>query len=102
MRAALTALLVALTLALPRAQPSFRAGVELVTVPVTVQPRDAHTAVPPLTTSDFRVYEDGEEQRLTVAEIDRRPAESYFSACATFRSVPIDSIVQVERSPSLK
>jgi Ca-activated chloride channel homolog len=73
MRAVVTALFVALALALPGAQPSFRAGVELVTVPLTVQPRDANAALPTLTADDFRVYEDGDEQRITVAGIDRRP-----------------------------
>ena len=73
MRAALTALLVAVPLALPGAQPSFRSGVELVTVPVTVEHKDPARAVPALTAADLRVSENGTEQRIDFLERDTRP-----------------------------
>jgi VWFA-related protein len=73
MRAALTALLVAVPLALPGAQPSFRSGVELVTVPVTVKHKDAARAVPALTAADLQVFENGTEQRIDFLERDTRP-----------------------------
>jgi VWFA-related protein len=73
MRAVLTALLVALALGVLTAQPSFRSGVELVTVPVTVKHKDAARAVPPLTTADLRVFENGTEQRIDFIERDTRP-----------------------------
>jgi VWFA-related protein len=73
MRAVVTALFVALALALPGAQPSFRAGIELVTVPVTVKHKDAARAVPEISAADLRVFEDGNEQRIDFIERDTRP-----------------------------
>ena len=64
MRVALTALLVALALGMPTAQPSFRSGIELVTAPVTVKHKDAARAVPDITAADLRVFENGTEQRI--------------------------------------
>jgi hypothetical protein len=72
MRAALTALLVALALGLPSAQPSFRSGIELVTVPVTVKHKDAARVVPDITAADLRVFENGTEQRIEFIERDTR------------------------------
>jgi hypothetical protein len=73
MRVALTALLVALALGMPTAQPSFRSGIELVTVPVTVKHKDAARAVPDITAADLRVFENGTEQRIDFVERDTRP-----------------------------
>ena len=42
----------------------FRAGTELVTVPVTVTPRAADREMPRLTAADFRIFEDGVARRL--------------------------------------
>ena len=55
------------------AQPQFTANVKLVTVPVTVHATDRRVAVRPLEANNFRVYEDGREQRIVVFERDRRP-----------------------------
>ena len=73
MRAALTALLVALALGLPTAQPSFRAGVDLVTVPVTVKHKDPARVVPPVSDADLTVLENGSAQRIDFIERDTRP-----------------------------
>lgn len=55
------------------AQPEFQAGVELVTVPVTVRHRDRSVVLSPLSAADFRMSEDGREQRIVLFEPDRRP-----------------------------
>lgn len=55
------------------AQPAYKAGVELVTVPVTVRHRDRGVALGPLSAECFRVREDGREQRVVLFEPDRRP-----------------------------
>ena len=73
MRAALTALLVALALGVPGAQPRFRSGIELVTVPVTVKHKDAARGVPGISAADLRVFENGTEQRIDFIERDTRP-----------------------------
>ena len=73
MRAALTALFGALALGLPGAQPSFRSGIDLVTVPVTVKHKDAARAVPEIVLGDLRVFENGTEQRIDFIERDTRP-----------------------------
>lgn len=51
----------------------YRASVELVTVPLTVTGRDRAPVSVPLTASDFRVFEDGVEQQITVLDRTRRP-----------------------------
>jgi VWFA-related protein len=73
MRAALTASLAWLALALPGAQPKFRAGIDLVTVPVTVKHKDAARAAPEIALGDLRVFENGTEQRIDFIERDTRP-----------------------------
>ena len=73
MRAALPALLVAPTMGWPSAQPTFRSGTELVTVPVTVKHKDTARAVPDITAADLRVFESGTEQRIDFVERDTRP-----------------------------
>jgi hypothetical protein len=51
----------------------FRAGTELVTVPATVTSRDGSKRVDGLTAADFRVTEDGIEQRISFVDQERRP-----------------------------
>lgn len=58
----------------PRAQqPTFRAGVELVTVPVTVTSLDHNTYIEGLTPADFRLSENGDRQEVTVVSRERVP-----------------------------
>jgi len=72
MRAAAAVLL---ALAAPAAQgpPAFRADVELVTVPLTVTHRDRNRPVGELTAADFRVFEDGVEQDVSLLDHERLP-----------------------------
>ena len=63
-----------LAIASPRAQqPTFRAGVELVTVPVTVTSLDRNTHIAGLTAADFKVSENGDRQEVTVVTRERVP-----------------------------
>ena len=63
-----------LAVASPRAQqPTFRAGVELVTVPVTVTSLDRNTHIAGLTAADFKVSENGDRQEVTVVTRERVP-----------------------------
>jgi Ca-activated chloride channel homolog len=55
------------------AAQQYRTGVELVTVPLTVSGRDSAVASAPLTARDFRVFEDGVEQQITLFDQTRRP-----------------------------
>jgi len=73
MRAGLAAGLLLVAFAQPSAQPSFRAGVDLVTVPVTVRHKDSARTVPEVTATDLRVSENGAEQRISFVERDTRP-----------------------------
>lgn len=66
------------------AQPSFRAGVDLVTVPVTVTGRDRTRWTGELTTADFRVFEDGIEQKVSTFSHEPRP----ISVCVLLDSSP--------------
>lgn len=59
------------TAPLARDQAVFRASVQLVRVAASVQHRDRTKPVPPLTPADFRIYEDGVEQRVTL--VTRQP-----------------------------
>lgn len=59
-------------------QPSFRAGVELVTVPVTVTSRDHNTYIDGLTAADFELAENGERQVVTTVTRERRPLSICF------------------------
>ena len=58
---------------LTQRQSTFRSGIELVTVPVTVKHKDAARAVPEITAADLRVFENGTEQRIDFVERDTRP-----------------------------
>lgn len=63
-----------LVVASPRAQqPTFRTGVELVTVPVTVTSLDHNTYIAGLTPADFRLTEDGQRQEVSVVTRERVP-----------------------------
>jgi VWFA-related protein len=73
MRAGLTAGALVAALAQAFAQPSFRAGVDLVTVPITVRHKDADRDVPAVTAAGLRVSENGVEQRIDFVERDVRP-----------------------------
>lgn len=55
-------------------QPEFKAGVELVTVPVTVMTRDHNNFIDGLTAADFQVEENGQKQLVTTLTRERRPA----------------------------
>ena len=76
----LTVVLCGLVLAAPlRAQqPEFKAGVELVTVPVLVTSNDHNTYIDGLTAADFRVSENGERQTVTTVTRERRPISVCF------------------------
>ena len=67
-----------------QAQPSFRASVDLVTVPVTVTGRDGNMFLGELSPSDFRVYEDGVLQTVSVVSHEPRP----ISLCILLDSSP--------------
>jgi Ca-activated chloride channel family protein len=54
-------------------QPTFKTGVELVTVPVTVTSLDHNTYIEGLTPADFKVTENGDRQTVTVVTRDRVP-----------------------------
>jgi Ca-activated chloride channel family protein len=54
-------------------QPEFKAGVEVVTVPVTVTSLDHNTFIEGLTAADFKLSENGERQVVTTVLHQRRP-----------------------------
>jgi Ca-activated chloride channel family protein len=63
-----------IAIASPHAQqPTFKAGVELVTVPVTVTSLDHNTYIPGLAPADFRLTENGDRQEVTVVTRERVP-----------------------------
>jgi VWFA-related protein len=64
---------IAATVTLRGQQPEFKAGVELVTVPVTVTSLDHNTYIEDLTAADFRVSENGDRQTVTTVTRERRP-----------------------------
>ena len=66
------------------AQPVFRSTVDLVMVPVTVTAADPLRRVGELGIADFRVYEDGIAQQLTVVSHEPRP----LSVCILVDSSP--------------
>jgi Ca-activated chloride channel family protein len=59
-------------------QPAFRAGVELVTIPVTVTSLDRNTFITGLTPADFRVTENGDRQSVTMVTRERVPVSIVF------------------------
>ena len=65
-------LLVVVFAAAVHAQPTFRSAVNLVMVPVTVTAQDATRRVGTLDVADFRVYENGVRQELTVVSHEPR------------------------------
>jgi VWFA-related protein len=80
----LTAVLaLALTAAVDR-QPTFKAGVDLVTVPVTVIGRDQLRPAGELSAADFRIFEDGVPQEIALASHEPRP----ISLCILLDSSP--------------
>ena len=66
------------------AQPTFHSGVDVVTVPVTVTPRDSTRRVGELGAADFRLYEDGVRQDVTVVSHEPRA----LSVCVLVDSSP--------------
>lgn len=54
-------------------QPAFRAGVEVITVPVTVTSLDRNTYIAGLTPADFKVTENGDRQEVTSVARERVP-----------------------------
>ena len=53
--------------------PSFKSGVSLVTVPVSVIPADGAEPMRTLTPAEVRVLEDGRPQSISFVEPDTRP-----------------------------
>jgi VWFA-related protein len=66
------------------AQPLFRSAVNLVTIPVTVTAKDSTRRMGELGAADFRIYEDGVQQELTVVSHEPRP----LSVCILVDSSP--------------
>ena len=66
-------MVVLLAASLSAQQPEFKAGVELVTVPVTVTSRDRNTYIADLTSADFELEENGKKQVVTTLTRERRP-----------------------------
>lgn len=80
----LVALALAVLAASPRAQPLFRSAVDLVTVGVTVSAKDPARRVGALGPADFRVYEDGVLQEVSVVSHEPRA----LSLCILLDSSP--------------
>ena len=77
--------MVAVALAIStHAQPVFRSAVDLVTIPVTVTAKDSLRRVGELGVADFRIYEDGVRQELTVVSHEPRA----LSVCILVDSSP--------------
>lgn len=66
------------------AQPSFRSAVDIITVPVTVTATDPTRRIGALGPADFRVYEDGILQTVSVVSHQPRP----LSLCILLDSSP--------------
>jgi len=66
------------------AQPQFRSGVNLVTIPVTVVGRESPGGTRELAAGDFRVYEDGVAQALSLVTHEPRA----LSVCLLVDSSP--------------
>lgn len=67
------AVLLAAALPVRAQQHTFKAGVELVTVPVSVMTRDHNNFIDGLTAADFQLSENGEKQVVTTVIRERRP-----------------------------
>jgi VWFA-related protein len=74
----------ALTAAVVEIQQPFKSGVDLVTVPVSVVPRDPTRRPIELGAGDFRVYEDGVAQDIAVVMHEPQP----ISLCILLDSSP--------------
>jgi Ca-activated chloride channel family protein len=72
------ALVVSLAAGAQAQQPEFKAGVELVSVPVSVTTRDRDTYIDGLTVADFDVSENGERQVVQTLTRSRRPVSICF------------------------
>ena len=70
--------------AMMQAQPTFRSAVDLVSVPLTVTGRDGTAFLGELSAGDFRVYEDGVLQHVTVVSHEPRS----ISLCILLDSSP--------------
>jgi VWFA-related protein len=70
--------------AIVQAQPSFRSRVDLVTVPVTVVAREQAYRVGELGPADFRIFEDGVRQELSLVSHDPQAV----SLCIVLDSSP--------------
>jgi Ca-activated chloride channel homolog len=79
-----TAALAVVLAAAAHAQPVFRSAVDLVMIPVTVSAKESLRRVGELGVADFRIYEDGVPQVLTVVSHDARP----LSVCILVDSSP--------------
>ena len=66
------------------AQPTFRSAVDVVTIPVTVTAKDAARRVGELGPADFRIYDDGVLQEVTVVSHQPRA----LSVCILLDSSP--------------
>ncbi len=84
MRRTLTATVALAMAATLHAQPAFRASVDLVTVPVAVTARDQAWRVGELGPTDFRLFEDGVPQQLSVVSHEPRA----LSLCILLDSSP--------------
>lgn len=73
MRTLAVVVMVAAAASLQAQQPTFKAGVEVVTVPVTVTSLDRNTHIAGLTAADFRLEENGDRQVVSVVTRERVP-----------------------------
>ena len=71
-------ILLALAITTIAQQPSFKAGVELVTIPVTVTSLDRNTFIAGLAPADFRISENGDRQTVTMVTRERVPVSIVF------------------------
>jgi len=78
------ALLTAVLATAVHAQPVFRSAIDVVTVPVTVTAADTTRRVGELGRADFRIYEDGRRQELTLVSHQPRA----LSLCILLDSSP--------------
>jgi len=84
-------LIASLNLTLEAQQPVFRSGVKLVETTVVVHDR-SDKPVADLTASDFRIFEDGKEQKIEFFAVDGAP-----SADKSVRSFPLPANVFTNR-----
>lgn len=80
----LLALLTVVLVTVVHAQPTFRSAVDVVTIPVTVSAADTTRRVGELGLADFRIYEDGIAQQVTLVSHQPRA----LSLCILLDSSP--------------